>query len=236
MRQIILPAAVRWVGPFTAVFRKRLFGNLQRKVRDRRGEVEEERPVLVLANKSSGPFRNQVGCVLRSHVTPVTRRITRIGFRRQFLVRGEFRVVQLYPTIIVPEIGRIGIVSVPLTVVAVEAIEPLLEWIAFGAWETQPPLAERAGRVALGFQQFSQRDLRFRNRRLTFGLHFAVIPNPRVPGMLAGEEDAAGRRAHGVTGIMLREVHPFRCQAIEVRRVNFLLTETAEIAVTQIVG
>src|SRR5436190_9765751 len=136
MRQIILPAGVRRIGPFAPVFRQRLFGNLQREVRDRGGEVEEERPVLVLADKIPRLLGNQVRGVLGSQVTPIAGGITRIGLRRQFLVRGELRIVQLYPTIIVPEIGWIGIVSVPLTVVAVEMIEPLLERIAFGARET----------------------------------------------------------------------------------------------------
>src|SRR6266511_582750 len=190
MRQVILPACIRRVWPFAPVFRKRLFGNVQRKMRDRSGEVEEKWPVLVFANETSGLLGNQIRRVLRSHVMPITRRIIRIGLRRQFLVRGELRIVQPYPTTIVPEIGWIGIVSVPLTVVAVEMIEPLLERIAFGARETQPPLAERAGRVALAFQQFGQGDLRFRNGRLTLGLHLAIVPNPRVPGMLAGEENA----------------------------------------------
>src|SRR5437667_2515890 len=236
MRQIILPAGVRRVRPFAPVFRQRLFGNMQRKVRDGGGVVEEERPGLVLANEMPRLLGNHVWRVLRSNGRPIAGRIIRIGLRGQLLMRGELGVVQLYTTVIVPKIGWIGIVSVPLTVVAVRAIEPLLEWIAFGAREPQPPLAERAGRVALGVHQFCQGDFRFRNRRLTLGLHLAVVPNPRVPGMLAGQKNAAGRRAHGVPGIMLRQAHPLRREAIDVRRANLRLTETAEVAVTQIVG
>ena len=54
VRQIILPSAVRWVGPFSPVFGQRLFGHVQCKVRDGGGEIEEEGPLLVLLNESDG--------------------------------------------------------------------------------------------------------------------------------------------------------------------------------------
>ena len=53
------------------------------------------------------------------------------------------------------EVGRVIAVSVALAVVAVKAIESLLDWRASAPCGTEPPLAKAASGIALFFENFS---------------------------------------------------------------------------------
>lgn len=57
-----------------------------------------------------------------------------------------------------------------------------------------------------------------------------------MAGMLAGHQRAARRRAYGIAGIMAGEAYAFGGHAVQARRLDLLLAETAQIAVSQIVG
>ena len=67
-------------------------------------------------------------------------------------------------------------------------------------------------------------------RALALGLDRAVVADRRAPGMAAGHQDGARRRAHGVAGVMLREAHPLGREAIERGQADLLLPVAAELA------
>ena len=54
---VVVGICERRLGPLAAVFRERVFGHLEREVRDGEGEVEEERIVLLTAQPSGGRRR-----------------------------------------------------------------------------------------------------------------------------------------------------------------------------------
>ena len=63
------------------------------------------------------------------------------------------------------------------------------------------------------------------------------IPAHRgVSRMLSGHQYAARWRAHGRSGIAIREAHPFRCQPVDIRCANQLLPVATEVEDTHIVG
>ena len=54
--------------------------------------------------------------------------------------------------------------------------------------------------------------------------------------MLACHQDATGRSAYGVTGIVARKKHALGRQLVKARRLDLLLSVTSELGVTKIVG
>ena len=73
-------------------------------------------------------------------VTPVARRVVGISTGGQLLVRGEIRIVERDAAVVVPEVGRVIVVRLALAVVAVEAVEALLERIALLPGRPRPHL------------------------------------------------------------------------------------------------
>ena len=57
-----------------------------------------------------------------------------------------------------------------------------------------------------------------------------------MAGVHPRHETAARRRADRAAGVALSEAHPFRSQSIHVRSLDFLLSVTPRITVTQVVG
>jgi hypothetical protein len=92
---------------------------------------------------------------------------------------------------IFPEIVRVIAVSVSLAVVAEEFIEALVVGIAFCAGPPQSPFAECSGGIAAGFEYFSECDFGSGDGQLALGLCFAVVANPGMSRVFAGQEYAA---------------------------------------------
>ena len=200
------------------------------------GEVEEERPVLVVADERAGALPDQVGRVRLPGVPRVALRVVRVGAVRQLPWKRKRRVVQGEPPVVVVEVRRVVVVRVALAVVAEEAVEALPERVALGAGRPEPPLPHRAGDVALGLEQLGQGDRGGRERGLALRLHLAVVADGRVPGVPAGQEDAARGRADGVPRVVLREAHALGRQAVERGRADLPLAVAAELAVAEVVG
>ena len=126
-----------------------------------------------------------------------------------------------------------------LVIEAEEMIEAVLERIACGADAAEPPFAERAGRVAGGFQRGG-------NGRSVAGigscprpeyqLPTSVVADEGVAGMFAGHQHAPRRRADRAPGIMLRELHAFAGELVQRGRANDLLPERTEVAVAEVIG
>jgi len=112
------------------------------------GEIEEERVVLVVADKLQGLGRNQVRGVIPASVAVILTALLGVGPGGEFLVSRELWVVQGDPPIIVPEVSRVIVVGDPLAVKAVEAVKALPERISGAAWPPQSPLAEGPGDIA----------------------------------------------------------------------------------------
>ena len=128
-----------------------------------------------------------------------------------------------------------------LVVEAEEMIKTVLERIAGRTDAAQSPLAKRAGRIAGGFQRRGDGRLGRRNRNLTRDRNtklpiFVVVADEGVAGMFAGHQHAPRRRTDGAAGVMLRELHAFRRQLVERRRMDDFLPIRPDVAVAQIVG
>ncbi len=85
-------------------------------------------------------------------------------------------------------------------------------------------------------EQFGDRDLTLGDGTLPFRLHFAVVANEGMTGMLAGHQDATGRSANRVAGIVAGETHALCGQLVEAGRLDLLLSVASELGVTKIVG
>ena len=123
---------------------------MQRDVRDDGRVVEEERFLLVVADKLQRLFVDTVRRVVLALEDIVAARVGGVGTLGQRGVPWHRRlVVQWHALEVAPQIIRVVAVSVALAVVAVEPVEALMNRIALRAGEAQPPLAERASGVAL---------------------------------------------------------------------------------------
>ena len=132
-----------------------------------------------------------------------------------------------------PEKLRVVVVGVDLVEVAEERIEALAEGMPFHADFAEAPLAEEAGRVAGGLQDLGDGDV-FVAKRL--GRSPGVAANMRMPRVLPGHQDAAGRRAHRRPGVEVGEANPLRGHPVQTRRPDDLLPVGAEVSVPQVVG
>jgi hypothetical protein len=70
---------------------------------------------------------------------------------------------------------------------------------------------------------------------LAFRLDFAISTHKAVTRVNTGHENAASRRAHGAAGIMLGELHPLFCEAIDVRGFEKALSVTRKVSVTSVI-
>ena len=125
-----------------------LVGHVQRQVRNHRGVIEEEGAILVLFDESQGLCSNPVRGVVLSLEAAVVARVGGIGILGKPGVATNRRIVfQCDTLVVVPEVGRVIAVGVPLAVVAEETVKTLLQWSAFGSGGAEPPLAEGPGRI-----------------------------------------------------------------------------------------
>ena len=81
--------------------------------------------------------------------------------------------------------------SVPLAVVAEEAVEALVDRITFGSRVSKAPFPKCAGGVASLFKGLSHCEGIGGYGELPNGLDFPVSPAWRMPGMETGHDDAA---------------------------------------------
>ena len=236
VREVGARAVVGWVGELAEVFGEGVVGDLEREVRDGGGDVAEKGAILVGADEGAGLFADEIGGVDLAGEGGVGGGRGEVGAGCEFLVRGEFGVADFDVPLVVPEVRRVEVVGDGLAVVAVEAVETLLERNAVGAGPAEAPFAETAGRVARGLEEFGERDGVGGDGELALGLHLAVVADERVAGMLARHEHAAGRGADVVAGVVVGELQALGGEAIEVGRADDFLTERAEVAVAEIVG
>lgn len=94
----------------------------------------------------------------------------------------------------------------------------------------QRPFTHPAGGVARVFQHLREGEILGPQGDL------AVAAEVGVPGMVAGEEDAARGQAGGGAGVVLGEAHPALGHRVEPRGADELLPVAAEVAVAEVVG
>ena len=231
------PGEWRVVPLLREVRREFLVRHVQRDVRDDGRVVEEKRLVPVFAEERQRLFVDAIRRVVLSLENVVAARVGRVGVLGQRCVARHRRVVVQRDALeVAPEIIRIIAVRVALAVVAEKPVEALVDRVALRAGKAESPFAERAGAVAVAAQQLGDRLLRLGDGPLAFRFHFAVVADEGVPGMFAGDEHAARRRADGVAAVVAREAHALRGQAVEVGRLDFFLPVAAQLRVAQVVG
>lgn len=152
------------------------------------------------------------------------------------MVRGECRIAEGKASGVVPQRGRIIIVGNALAVVSEKAIDALLQWRSGGIRTAQSPFAKGAGGITILLESPRERKSIGRERKLSLGFNFAIIADDRVPGVFSGKKDAARRRADSISCVMLSETHAFSGETIKVRRADFGLAISADIAVAEVVG
>ena len=123
----------------------------------------------------------------------------------------------------------------PLAVVAIEAIEPHLEWLAHATRCTKAPLAKQTRRVARFVQHVCHGDSIRRHRLLTFRHEFGITTHHSMADVFTRQQRTTRRGTNGASGIVLREFHALLCQGIDVRRLEMRLAVTAQIAVAEVV-
>ena len=217
--------------------REFLVRHVQRDVRDDSRVVEKKRPVPVFAEERQRLLVDAIRRVILSLENVVAARVARVGVLGQRRVARHRRVVVQRDALeVAPEVIRIIAVRVALAVVAEKPVEALVDRVALRAGKAESPFAERAGAVAVAAQQLGDRLLRLGDGPLAFRFHFAVVAYEGVPGMFAGDEHAARRRADGVAAVVAREAHALRGQAVEVWRLDFFLPVAAQLRVAEVVG
>ncbi len=205
------------LGKFPRVRRKRIGGRLQRHVRQRRREIQEHRLVLVLAEPLHRLCAHHVGRVM--------------------LAAHDLRpaAVEVGPLVVLPHVIRIMVVRDALTIIAKEKVEPLFDRIAARIHRPKAPLADARGRVTGALQQLRDRDRVRGDRVLPFRLNLFVVADVRVAHGKARENPAARGRTHRARRIGLRELHPVFREPIDIRRRDFRLAVTTQLADAQIV-
>ena len=243
MRQVTVATGVRLLGKRVLIFRQRIFGHLQREVRDGGRVIEEEGAVLVVAQKFPRRLVDEVGRVVGAGERRVARGIFRIGAVGEFLIRGKGGVAQRHAFAVIPEARRIEIVRDGLIVVTEEAVHALVVGIAGGADAAEAPLAETTGGVTEFFQRERELKLARWHGLLTLwtrgtaeALAAPIVTDVGVAGVFSRHEHATRRRADVVTGIVVRELHAIARELVEVGRADFFLPEGPDVAVAKIVS
>ena len=121
-------------------------------------------------------------------------------------VAGQFDA-----TVVIPEVGGEVGVGVALAIVAVEAVEPLLERAAGGVEEPHAPLAGDAG----GLEDFRHGDGFDGKGFLAFGLDLPVAADRAVAGMESCHQGGAARGANGGATVGLGETGAFPGHPVE---------------------
>ena len=108
---------------------------------------------------------------------------------------------------------------------------------------TEVPLAEDAGRITRGLQQFRDRHLFLRQRMKKFRGEQPATPVARdvirdlhAGRMPAGHQGRAGGRTDGAGRIAPREEHPIRCQPVDRGRAVERAARAAEVMGPEVVG
>ncbi len=249
MRRVSVSAGDRGFIPLAQIRGQFFIRDVQRQVRQRGGEVQEESAIPVLADESQGRINHPVRGVVRSLERGVGGGIAGIGPRGQLGTAGHRRiVVQFHFLAVSPQVAGIVAVGVALAVVAEEQVKALGAGITGGAHVPQTPLADRRGRVALSFEQLGDGHLGCGDRLLAGRLPSVLLPeviqpsrrqvaaNVGMPGMLAGHQATPRGGADCVTAVVLRKAHPFRGQAVDVRRPDLLLAVAAQLRVAEVIG
>ena len=128
------------------------------------------------------------------------------------------------------------VVRVGLVDESEKRVEALLPRRSDAVGFTEAPFADEAGRIAAVAQHARHRHFVGAQglRRVT---NLAgVAPHGRVARVFARHQHAPRRRAHRATRVKLRETHPFRSEAIEIRRANLRLAVGPQFPVTEVVG
>ena len=194
----------------------------QRHMRHRVGEIQEERPIVLLH--------------------PVEKRAGALG-----VPGGEGRLI-LWGDIVVDDPlaieqrqrriaprSRLGVVGPH--VVGIGEPEPFVEAVTGGKERrvvAEMPLPHHAGAVAAAPQNFSQRRLGGGDAVAGVGPQRACDADP--VGITAGEERRPRRRADRLGDVEVGEPHPFAGEPIEVRRGGGLSAVAGWITVAEVVG
>src|SRR5690606_11097982 len=141
-----------------------IFRPLQFGVWQYRGDEQEERGVLVVFDKRQ--------CFLLDHAGRV------MDLLRQVIA------IQHYFFIVVPKVGGIVTVRLPLAIVSEKFIEAFAVGIAAGTDHAQAPFAERTRNVAGLLQQLCKCVHGIGQRLLPFGLYFLVAADVGMTGVL----------------------------------------------------
>ena len=214
------------IGDMRAVFEVAI--SLVVGVRDDRAPIEEEGAGLMLGDELEG-FVGEEIIGIEQTVAGVTAAVVADG--GDVVGQGDFGFVAP------EELGEV-VVGVVLAEVAEEVIEAMVAGqAAFGfADVAEAPFADERGGVAglledaghgeiLGAQGLGERISRA-----------GVAAHAGVAVVLAGHEDAPRRGADRGAGVELGEPQAFARHAIEVRRLDDVLTVATEFAVAEIIG
>ena len=145
-------------------------------------------------------------------------------------------VGQLHDGVVPPQKIRVVVVRVRLVNKSEKRVEALLPRRTDAVGFTEAPFADEAGRIAAVAQHARHRHFVGAQglRRVT---NLAgVAPHGRVARVFARHQHAPRRRAHRATRVKLRETHPFRREAVEIRRANLRLAVGPQFPVTEVVG
>src|SRR4029450_647909 len=123
-------------------------------------------------------------------------------------------------------------VRVPLVEKAKGGVESLLVGHPRRARLALAPFADDPGAIAALAQHFGDRHFLGAERHIAFG-QAAVAADPRMTGVLAGQERRARRRTHRAAAVVLREPGPLTRELVDRRRLELRLAVGAEIAVAE---
>ena len=99
----------------------------------------------------------------------------------------------------------------------------------------EAPLADEPGGIAGLIHEVGDGEGVGGHGRLAFGLDFLVAADRGVAVVLARHERASRRRADRRAGVGLGEPHALGREPVDVRRLDELLPETAEVAVAEVI-
>ncbi len=184
MRQVRPVAQVGLLVESSLVLREGRVGHLQREMRDREGEIEEERLVAVLLEEAQGVVRHHVERVLAPLILPVLRGVGRI-VAVEPLVRAEVLVGELDALSVPPQVGRVEVVRELLVQIPEEVVEALVAGLPQRATAAQAPLPDRARCVARLPQQRADRERARVEGHLTQLLRVGIAADLEVVADLA---------------------------------------------------
>ncbi len=119
-------------------------------------------------------------------ITNELNRLLRKQVLRKLCTAQTARIArQLDALVVVPQVTRKMVVSMPLAIVTEEQIETLSIGIAAGAGKAESPFADGGCRVPRLLQPFCHRKRLAWNRQLAFRLVFTIVANVGVSRVLS---------------------------------------------------